>query len=277
MKRCELCRELGRANPDKTLDNDLLKGIAVNTLKNTTTRTTTPTNTATPTLTMNTPSTKAIGCLRAAAIIAAGLAATTANAGIVNYSNTKQGVVWLPANADLTGSPYEDDLQAFAFTEKWNYTLTSSVGYNAHTPNGYFNGVPLTPGTLQSGTIVNSYLIHFNPEDATPQKSTAGWIEFDGPIYVICEKSDLDATDPVAMLGTPGVKYAGVFSDREWDMSTSDYFIITQQGNGNWRLDYSGNASTGIDQMRIVETIVPAPGSLALLSLGGFFAARRRR
>ncbi len=57
-----------------------------------------------------------------------------------------------------------------------------------------------------------------------------------------------------------------------------DYTVFTGNLNGTWTLRLSDWASGDTGTVSAASiTIVPAPGALALLGLGGFAAARRRR
>jgi hypothetical protein len=207
-------------------------------------------------------------------------------AGVLNYGgNIYAGVSSIPpANMDLRLNATEDNTRTYVFAEQ-TLTLPNGVMYHAHNPGTYQSNSNLTRQMIPGGNaaLVTSYIIHFDPTSGFPPKSSDGWIDFSGPIYVISQppgagSNDLDNTD--SPLGIPFVDYAsGVFAiaDRGFDLGgNNDVFSITNPTAGVWRLAWSCTASTGMDELRVVE-MIPEPGSVGMASLGVLALLRRLR
>lgn len=219
-------------------------------------------------------------CRAAATVTAALLVSASANADIVGWSSTGvHGPYTMTPSQDLRLGRTEDNTRSWVFMEKRGVGLPSGLVYDAHKPGRYTlnsdleSGSPTIPGTAK--TLANSYIFHFDPTSGAARRHSDGYIDFDKPIYVISRNNNLDASDSLLGVGI----YPGSFSpiaDRGYDLVTEDWFEISRPSANIWRLEFHTSATTGMDQLRVVET-VPAPASLALLSLGGLAAARRRR
>lgn len=203
-----------------------------------------------------------------------------AHAGVSNYGgNIYAGVQTSPpSNHDLRLNATEDNTRTRVYLEQSNILLQSTIYYNAHLNGTYQQNSALVhqaiPGT--GSATVNSYILHFDPTSGIRTRTSQGFIEFTNPIYVISRNSDLDASD--IRFGMTGVQYAtGPLSDRGYDLASNDAFWISTPQAGVWRLDFYARSSTGMDELRVIEMVsVPSPAPLALLGLGGLFAARRR-
>jgi len=122
-----------------------------------------------------------------------------------------------------------------------------------------------TSGNIAGGTTVETYLLHADPPGSTPTLFS-GSITFDTPILgLIFSDSRLNGTD--SSLGVSGVTYYNGAS-RGLELG-SDSFTIS----GN-TLTFSGqfNASTAVDEIRILTAAVPEPttifaGALVLIPL----------
>ncbi len=211
------------------------------------------------------------------------LAGAAAQANVVNYGGQLFAGVETspPGNYNLQLNHTEDNTRAHAYLEQYRILLDRQVTYHAHGQGSY-----MTPGSLTTATripgvntsIVNSYLIHFDPTSGLGGRTTTGWIEFNAPIYIITHpNNDIDQTD--ARFGMNGVTYGQGLSDRGWDLASADWFDISTPSAGIWKLSWEANASSGMDEMRIIEIVdtIPTPGSVALLGLGGLAVLRRRR
>lgn len=216
-----------------------------------------------------------------AIMLAGGLAGSAAQADVVGSSGLFAGVETSPpGNYNLQLNHTEDNTRAHAYLEQYRILLDRPVRYHAHNFGSYMNNGQLTNGTIPGvmTSIVNSYLIHFDPTSGAGGRTTSGYIDFNAPIYVITHpNNDIDQTD--ARFGMAGVTYGQGLSDRGFDLASNDWFDIGNPAAGVWRLSFEANASTGMDEMRIIEIVgsIPTPGSVALLGLGGIAALRRRR
>ena len=212
-------------------------------------------------------------------LTAAALAAASppALAGVVGYGGDVFAGVETspPGNFDLRLNATEDNTRTHVYQERANITLPSGVKYHAHAPGNYQTNASLVNATIPFGGTANvtSYIFHFDPTSGFPAKTSAGWVDFDKEIYVITHpNNDLDASD--VPFGIPGVQYSnGGFSiaDRGYDLGANfDAFSISNPSAGVWRLDFDCQASTGMDELRVIEVnyIVPEPSSLALIGIG---------
>lgn len=216
------------------------------------------------------------GCRAAATIGAALLVSTAASAGIIGQSSTGvHGPYTMTPSDDLRLNNTEDNTRSWVFLEQQGVGLPSNLIYDAHSPGRYTLNSDLRPGIIpgNASSRVNSYIFHFDPTSGASRKYSDGYIDFSNPIYVISTNQNLANSDPALGVGT----YPGWFADRGYDLVSEDWFDISNPSANVWRLEFHTSATTGMDQLRVVETLVPAPGSLALLGLGGMAAARRRR
>jgi hypothetical protein len=230
-----------------------------------------------------------LATIRRTGLAAAGVGATLilsapASADIIGQSSGGvHGPYTMDQHTDLKLNQTEDNTRSWVWIEQRGVGLPSGTVYDAHTPGRYTlnsqleQGSPTIPGDATS--LANSYVFHFDPTSGLGTKHSDGYIDFDKPIYVISRNNTLDDSD--LKYGVPGAEYPGRFSpiaDRGYDLVSEDWFDISRPSAGVWRLEFHTSATTGMDQLRVVETWkVPAPGSLALLALGGLTAARRRR
>lgn len=210
--------------------------------------------------------------LCACSIAAAFLAAAPANAAIVGMAGDATGP-WYGPPASLRLNDFENNTQTQVWVEQQGMLLPSSVYYNAHNPGTYQQNSALVHQTIPGAgsMFVNSYIFHFDPTSGI--RSSTGSVDFDHDIYVISENNDLDSSD--VWFGMPGVQYAtGLLSDRGYDLASNDAFWISNPSAGVWRLTFEAHASTGMDELRVIET--PEPASLTMLALAGLHVLRRR-
>ncbi len=136
------------------------------------------------------------------------------------------------------------------------------------TTNPSSNGSP-TPGPVAFG-VYNSHFIHWST--LPPAFTASGTVTFDGQIrYVFYGDNTLDMSDPA--YGAFGTVYPTGQVGRGISAAT----LVSVLGN---TLTFNFANFTGaidVEQVRVLTDIVPTPGSLALLGLGGLVAARRRR
>ncbi len=194
---------------------------------------------------------------------AVGLAATVANGAITGVAGATNWLVVPPLScmpSALTGPT------AFTWNEKQNL-LVSNIACNMVNNPGN-SGSP-TPG-LVSG-IIDSHFIHFEPNTAT--QVVNGQVTFAGKIRgVIFKHVLLDITD--GPLGSPTTTYPTGNPFRGLNASS-----IFQINNNVLTFHFSAPIPTAdLLQLRVLtEHVVPAPGAMAMVGLGGLVAARRRR
>ncbi|MBX3390817.1 MAG: PEP-CTERM sorting domain-containing protein [Phycisphaeraceae bacterium] len=189
--------------------------------------------------------------------------ASAANAAITGVSGATTWLPLPPASCmpgALTGPT------AFAWNEKQGL-LVANVACNM------VNNPGASPGAvagLVSG-VVDSHFIHFEPNTAT--QIVNGQVTFAGKIRgVIFKQLLLDITD--VPLGSPGTVYPTGNPFR--GLNASSIFTIN---NNVLHFHFAAPVPTSdlIELRVLTEHVVPAPGAMALLGLGGLGAARRRR
>ncbi|MDX2116994.1 MAG: PEP-CTERM sorting domain-containing protein [Planctomycetota bacterium] len=158
---------------------------------------------------------------------------------------------------------------AQAWNEQANVT-TGPIKVNLTAP-GFYTGSSANFGIV-AGTF-DSHFIHF--EGIPGQFNVSGSVTFVDPIAaVIYENTYLDSSDPIfGSFGTiyptsnPNRSLAGPLNSNSlnWVGNTLSFNLFTMA---------PGNP---VIQLRVLTHPVPAPGSLAMLGLGGLVAARRRR
>lgn len=130
----------------------------------------------------------------------------------------------------------------------------------------------LAPGLVPAGTAVQSYLFHADSVDGF-DALLSGYVVFDTPILgVLIHTASMNGTDD--LLGRPGITY-GHHAGRKLELPPESLDTFEISGD-RLRLDFTLKFDLANDNLRIV-TAVPEPGSLALLSMLGFGASRRRR
>lgn len=154
---------------------------------------------------------------------------------------------------------------AWAWNEATNISLGSMPVDLSINPSNSFGP---TPGFISG--LVDSHFIHY---DGTPGTLTFGTVTFSQPILAVqYTDTNLDLTDGLATLGTI---YPTTLPGRGFFNWTGADFIDI---NGNvLTFHMVGAGAPDLEQVRVFTRAVPAPGSVALLGLGGLLAARRRR
>lgn len=191
------------------------------------------------------------------------LSAAPAAADVHNYAGAIFAGVETspPSNYDLRLNATEDNTRTRVFMEHYRILLASNVYYNATGVGTYQQNSSLVHRVIPDGNsaTVNSYIFHFDPTSGWGNRRVQGWVEFTSPIYVISKNADLDAAD--VHFGMPGVQYAtGPASDRGYDLAANDAFWISQPQAGIWRLTFDATATTGMDELRVIEVVhIPPP------------------
>src|SRR5947207_6476394 len=133
----------------------------------------------------------------------------TIHAGI---SSTSGAVVVSTPPLDVSSNQWESNTIIRAFPERQSFTLTQPLDVDITLPGTSPDATTenLSPGTIPAGTIVNSYLIHFdvNGTRATNNALEAiGSITFTDDILGLSVLPDsLNASNPI--LGLPNLTYA---------------------------------------------------------------------
>ncbi len=158
----------------------------------------------------------------------------------------------------------ESDSLGFVFAEQKGQPLGVDVNPDI-CPGGPPN--PCDPNDAPpQGKIVNSYLLHFDPDGAQPQSSinVAGVITFgkgEMVIGVITDAADLDATDATLGLSSPGTSAPaypapGSLPSRGLEILSGtpneDFIDISADGKV---VRYNFTGSISVDQVRIITMV----------------------
>ena len=190
------------------------------------------------------------------------LAAGSAQAAIVSTSGSCTQISAPPSA--LPGALVA--LNAWAWDEQPGITLSSMPIDLSTNPSN--SGSPV-PGFLSG--LVDSHFIHL---DGVPGAIYTGTVTFSSPIIgVQYSDTNLDLSDAVATTGTVYPTFLPFRGFNNW--TGADFVDI----NGNVLTFQFSTVSplNNLEQVRVFTRAVPAPGSAALLGLGGLVAARRRR
>ena len=155
---------------------------------------------------------------------------------------------------------------AYAWNEQQALTVSNVPVDLVNNPGN--SGSPVA-GTVSG--LIDSHFIHFEPNTAS--NVVNGQVTFAGQIRgVIFRAPLLDITD--APLGSPSTIYPTGSPFR--GLNASSFFSIS----GNvLTFHFVGPIPTSdLLQLRVLtEHVVPAPGVMAMVGMGGLIAARRRR
>ena len=180
------------------------------------------------------------------------------------------GIVSIDGGLVKDAPGVNDPIQGFGeanyvqgFAERTSITLTEDV--NIQLGDG-------SAGTLAAGTVVNSYMVYFDPEGDDLLTVSNIDIIFDNQILGLVV-SDQAMVDTHALLGLGGLNYYGGIDMNYGPNGAPDIELF--EGS---TLNVSLRASQG-DYFRVltVSNTVPTPGSLALLGVAGLIGTSRRR
>lgn len=203
---------------------------------------------------------------------------TTAQGGIVSLSD-KATTASTPNS--LAAGSLESNSKLYVFAEAQQVTLAGSITTDIAQPGTYSWFFPSllasSSGTIAAGTVVDSYLLHFDPKGTPkwwkPKKISAG-VTFDTPILGIeVLSSSLAATD--SPLGLPGTTYESG-SGRGVEAFLQDRITLSADLR-TITADFR-NASS-VDEIRIITaSAVPEPATCLLGVIGlVVFGWHRRR
>lgn len=194
--------------------------------------------------------------------LAAAMTTSSASAAIIGVTGN---TTWL-GSAPVSCTP--GSLTGFnAYT--WDEQQGVSLSLNVDMTNNPGSSTSPIPGTANG--VYDSHFIHF--EGIAGVVGAVGTVSFNNPIVaVIFRNTNLDNSDAPA--GSPGTVYPTGYPFRGLNANPPSFFSIL--GNTlSFNLN-SINPVAFVDQIRVL-TQAPAPGSMALLGLGGLIAGRRRR
>lgn len=154
---------------------------------------------------------------------------------------------------------------AWAWNEQTNVSLTSMpVELSTNPSNSFF---PI-PGLLTAN--VDSHFIHF---DGLPGTVITGTVTFNKPILAVQYRdASLDLSDALV---TTGTAYPTTLPGRGFNNWTGSDFVDINGNLLTFQLTCAGQPD--LEQVRVFTHAIPAPGSAALMGLGGLVIARRRR
>jgi hypothetical protein len=211
-----------------------------------------------------------------AALSAAGLSSSLAHAAITG-SSASVNVIAEPTDAQL--NVITSATNAFAWNEQQGITLRAALRVDAVDPGQYDQTADLVNALIAAGTTVNSHYIHFD-SPGSQVASVVGSVTFDQDILgviatEVATDSDPGKLDESDFLGAPTL-YPDGLVNRGLEFTSNgdgDRFTISADRR---TVEFNLRISSPGDFFRVV-TAVPAPGSAALLGLGGLLTARRRR
>jgi hypothetical protein len=149
--------------------------------------------------------------------------------------------------------------------EEAGVVLATDLAVDLTLPGTYNDPAQITPGIIPAGTVVRSYITHFDSIDTQLVLNRSGSITFDTDILgVMILDATLDASDPV--VGLASVVYPTGLVFRGTEISTQFPESVSLVDNRTFRIDRIG-VDLVSDSLRII-TIVPEPGTASLLAIG---------
>jgi len=217
----------------------------------------------------------------------------TTGSGLASIVSVTGGISLIEAPASVAPGELESSTNAWAFDERQSYELSSDLMVDR------LSGTT-SAGTINSGTVVNSYFIHADPlgsgTDPADVVNISGTVTFDTAILGLiwtgqacnnCPVSPkyLDASD---YLGAVGTIYPTGSLGRGYEVEdfyaingTQDFVIISEDGFSLTTLSSAAQPLFS-DQLRVITAASPVPLPLpVMLFCSGFLAligfARRNR
>jgi hypothetical protein len=173
-----------------------------------------------------------------------------------------------PPPASLLPGALVSDTTLYGFAEQQGVVLGSSLNVGISLPGTWICCSPLSPGTIPSGTTVNSYLLYDSPEtDESPYnfRQFLGQIGFSpGEKIVGIVIGYLNLADTDALLGAPGTAYPPA-SYKLGGLENNDEVILSANMQSVYVNFYT---EVGGDDMIRILTETPEPADFALLGSG---------
>jgi hypothetical protein len=173
---------------------------------------------------------------------------------------------------DFFGDP---TLVIHGWDEVQNYTLPSNLAVSITTLGTFNSTASLTPGFIPAGTIINSHTFFYDPAIGG---STVAAFQFDTPILGVI----VDSEAPPDLLLTSDFLIPG--SVPAANIPTTHFAARGLEIGIN--IDHLNVSATGVqlflsagspgDQLRVI-TAAPEPGSGAIIAVGAFLVAVKRR
>ncbi|MBO6741154.1 MAG: hypothetical protein JJ916_14975 [Phycisphaerales bacterium] len=174
---------------------------------------------------------------------------------------------------DLTLGSFESDSAVRLYRERIGYELQSLLKFDV-TATGTGGLADLSPGDAGPGQEIRSYFLHFDPESGSAVSIAGGFqLSSDEEIIGLIFSDDRMALADT-VIGRPGVTYPTGFAGRGYDANDDSWTISANRHVFQFTMRAGGQ---GLDQVRVITQVVPAPGALALTGMGGLVIARRRR
>jgi hypothetical protein len=179
--------------------------------------------------------------LLAVLAVAATVGTTAAVAAI---TSTSGAVVQIAPPASVQDGALQSDTQIRVFEEQQCVTLASDLQLDFSAAGG--------SGLIPAGTVVSSYLLHFDPTGSAPVTLTGSFGTDEVIIGVLTNASSLDATD--SAVGAPGTTYPAGDPARGLDAGDS----ITVSGD---QLTATTTVTDRFhfDQIRVIGHCPPPP------------------
>jgi hypothetical protein len=188
-------------------------------------------------------------------LLAASLLATSpAWAGIAATTGDVQNVTATPPT-DVREGKYEDNKKIRAFEEQRGVVLGAPLAVDLTAPGLYDATHPMTPGFIAPGTLVNSYLLHFDHVGILGSSIRKGTLTLDEPILgILVAGTTLDSSDG---LKRAGVTYPVAGAEPSRGLELTDPDSLTWLGGNDVSVDLTNRNHS--DQVRII-TAASAPG-----------------
>jgi len=200
------------------------------------------------------------------------LLVATARPAIAAIASTTGAMMEVTSPIVLTEAGFESST-AIAILNEGSTVTSADIFVNAFGP-GTHGGTPTPTLMIPAGTLVNSYIVHFNPIGGGFATAT-GAVFFDPGETIIGVQTYsplLYTTDD--MLGDPFAVYPDVFIEfRAFETlpGIDGVTLPVDMGSASFTLF----AELGIDQARIIT--IPEPGSLSIFTAGLMLLVIRRR
>ena len=158
----------------------------------------------------------------------------------------------------------ESDTTAYLFQESSALALPSTLSVDADAPGTIT--VASGGGSIPAGTLVDSYLLHFDPKTGGKHTQITATLSFSGRVLGVMVKTNtLNATD--SLVGAPGTVYPNLSNTSAYDLQwrgfePNDDSIVLAPDGLTMDLDYA--TKNGAEQVRIITE----PGAAAYSSYG---------